>query len=120
MGEESGRGVWERSMGEESGREIWERSMGEESGREIWEMNMGEESERGVWEESGCPGATQEAPEGTREAPEGTQEAPRRHHGHPGGTQGTQEARLGSELKVRQNICVFSAKVVRPGIWLEV
>ena len=42
-----------------------------------------------------------------RRHPGGTQEAPRRHHGHPGGTQGTQEARLGSEIKVCQNICVF-------------
>ncbi len=33
-------------MGEESGRGIWERNLGEESGRGIWERNMGEESER--------------------------------------------------------------------------
>ena len=58
--------------------------MGEESGRGIWERNMGEESERGIWEESGHPEGAQEPPEGTQEAPKrhprgtmGTQETPK-------------------------------------------
>ncbi len=110
MGEEYGRGIWERNLGEEYGRGIWKRNMVEESGGGIW--NLREESGRN----QGIQRVPRSHPGGTRRP----QEAPRRHHGHPGDTQGTQEARLGSEMKVCQIIFVFSAKVARPGIWLEV
>jgi hypothetical protein len=81
-------------MGEESGRGIWERNMEEEYGRGIWGRNL--ESERGIWEESGHPEGAQEPPRRHQKAPGGTQDAP----WAPGDTQGTQEARSGSEIKV--------------------
>ena len=43
MGEEDGRGRWERKLGEEVGRGSWERKLGEEDGRGSWERKLGEE-----------------------------------------------------------------------------
>ena len=50
MGEDYGRGIWERNLGEEFARGIWDSSMGEESGRGIWGRKLGEEYGRGIWE----------------------------------------------------------------------
>ncbi|BFZ22875.1 hypothetical protein BsWGS_25914 [Bradybaena similaris] len=52
LGEETGRGAWERRLGEEPGRGDLERRLGEEPGRGDWERSLGEETGRGDWERS--------------------------------------------------------------------
>ena len=116
LGEETGRGAWERNLEEEYVRGIWERNLGEESGRGIWERNLGEEFGRGIWERNLGEKFGRGIWERNLREESGRNQGTQSTRRHPGGTQGTQEVRLGSEIKVCQIICVFSTGCSRPAI----